>query len=126
MTAPVSRPDIIALLAEADFKYRPDTNTWSHRDGRPFSKDEQAHALTATRAEFEDYHAQHTRYMDYLQEKADAPDALQSFLDPFMQQLTEETLGNLTALMSNAERTELDRLLDLASGPPRPFTANTF
>ncbi|WP_258177258.1 hypothetical protein [Streptomyces solincola] len=45
------RPDIVALLCDADFKRRRDTNTWTHRDGRPFSKEEQALAFTATRVE---------------------------------------------------------------------------
>ncbi|WP_433546518.1 hypothetical protein ACQPZG_16535 [Streptomyces sp. CA-294286] len=126
MTTPAFRPDIIALLCDADFKHRADTNTWSHRDGRPFSKEEQVHVFTATRAEFEEFDVQFTRYRQYLQGKEGAPEALQLFLAPFMQQLTEKTLGNAIPLMSEEERTEFDRLLALIAEPPRPFTANTF
>lgn len=126
MTAPSSRPDIIALLADADFKYRADTNTWSHRDGRPFSKEEHAYALTATRDEFLDFDAQFKRFVQYRQEWDDAPEALQRFLAPFMQQLTVKNLGNAHELMSEDDRTEFNRLLGLIAEPPRPFTANTF
>ncbi|MBB5939471.1 hypothetical protein [Streptomyces zagrosensis] len=123
MTTPSSRPDIIALLADADFKYRADTSTWSHRDGRPFSKEEQARVLTATRDDFE---AQFERFVEYRQECADAPEALQRFLAPFMQQLTVKNLGNAHEIMSEGDRTEFNRLLGLIAEPPRPFTANTF
>lgn len=126
MTTPSSRPDIIALLADADFKYRADTSTWSHRDGRPFSKEEQARVLTATRDEFFDFEAQFGRFMKYQQECADAPDALQRFLAPFMQQLTVKNLGNAHEIMSEVDRAEFNRLLGLVAGPKRCFTANTF
>ncbi|MEU8628498.1 hypothetical protein [Streptomyces sp. NPDC048669] len=126
MTAPSSRPDIIALLADADFKHRADTNTWSHRDGRPFSKEEQTRVLTTTRSEFRAFEAQFKRFMKYRQEWADAPEALQDFLAPFMQQLTVKNLGNAYDLMSETDRDEFNRLLGLRAKPPRPFTANTF
>jgi hypothetical protein len=126
MTTPSPRPDIIALLCDADFKHRADTHTWTHRDGHPFSKEEQAHVFTATRAEFEEFNAQFTRYREYLQEKKDSPEALQRFLAPFMQQLTQKTLGNAAPLMNEDERTKFDHLLALIADPPQPFTANTF
>ncbi|MFI6421807.1 hypothetical protein ACIBG6_30900 [Streptomyces sp. NPDC050842] len=47
------RIEVIALLLEADFKLRPDTNTWSHSDGRPFTQADQATAFQATRTELE-------------------------------------------------------------------------
>ncbi len=126
MTTPTPRPDIIAFLCDADFKHRADTHTWTHRDGRPFSKEEQAHVFTATRAEFEEFNAQFTRYQKYLQQKKESPEALQRFLAPFMQQLTQKTLGNAVPLMNDDERTELDRLLALIAEPPRSFTASAF
>ncbi|MCZ4123941.1 hypothetical protein [Streptomyces sp. H39-S7] len=69
---------------------------------------------------------QHTRYRNYLQEAVDAPETLQRFLAPFMQQLTEKNLGNAVELMSKDEYTEFERLLGLVAEPVRPFTANTF
>ncbi|MEU3755092.1 hypothetical protein AB0H17_20335 [Streptomyces olivoreticuli] len=120
------RPHVVALLCHADFKRRTDTNTWSHRDGRPFTKDEQATAFSATRAEFEEFHAQHTRYMEYLRKTEEAPDALQRFLAPFMEQLTRKTLGNAVELMTEDDRAELDRLLRSAVEPARPFTPYAF
>lgn len=120
------RPDIVTLLCDTDFKRRPDTNTYSHRDGRPFSKEEQALAFTATRVELEEVREQIARYREYQRAKAEAPEALQRFLAPFMEQLTQKNLGNAVQLMSEDEQTELDRLLGLMFDPVRPFTPYTF
>ncbi|MCW8383405.1 hypothetical protein [Streptomyces justiciae] len=126
MAQPEIRPHIVALLCDADFKYRPDTNTWSHRDGRPFSKAEQATAHQCTRAELEEVQAQFTRYREYLRQEQEAPEALQRFLAPFMAQLTEKNLGNAVDLMTQDERAEFDRLLKHIAEPVRPFAAFTF
>ncbi|MFC5034326.1 hypothetical protein G3I60_16125 [Streptomyces sp. SID13666] len=126
MTTPTPRPDIIALLCSADFIRLSNTDIWTHRDGRPFSREEQARVLEATRAEREEVRMQHTRYRNYLQEAVDAPETLQRFLAPFMQQLTEKNLGNAVELMSKDEYTEFERLLGFVAEPVRPFTANTF
>ncbi|MGW2317089.1 hypothetical protein [Streptomyces sp. NPDC001680] len=83
------RPDVFALLCDTDFKWRPNTGTWSHRDGRPFSKEEQALALRATRIEFEELSAQLARYKEYKRTKDEAPEAFQRFLAPFMEQLRQ-------------------------------------
>lgn len=120
------RPAVVALLCDSNFKYRRDTKTWSHIDGRPFTKEEQATALHATRAEFEEFAAQHTRYMEYLRTAEEAPEALQRFLAPFMEQLTEKTLGNAVELMTDDERAELDRRLRFMIEPPRPFAPYIF
>ncbi|WNM29236.1 hypothetical protein RKE30_01845 [Streptomyces sp. Li-HN-5-11] len=120
------RPDIVALLCGADLKRRPDTNTYSHRDGRPFSKEEQALAFTATRVELEEVSAQLARYREYRRAMEEAPEAFRRFLAPFMEQLTEKNLGNAVQLMSVDERTEFDRLLGLLIDPVRPFTPYDF
>ncbi|AWZ03621.1 MULTISPECIES: hypothetical protein [unclassified Streptomyces] len=120
------RPAVVALLCDSDFKYRRDTKTWSHIDGRPFTKEEQTTALHATRDEFEEFAAQHTRYMEYLRTTEEAPEALQRFLAPFMDQLTKKTLGNAVELTGEAERAQLDQLLGRMTEPPRRFTAYTF
>ncbi|MGQ7750323.1 hypothetical protein ACUN29_17795 [Streptomyces sp. WC2508] len=100
MPEPEFQPDIVALLCDADFKQRPDTRTWSHRDGRPFSKEEQARVFRATRAELEEVREQIARYRKYVLERTEATETLQCFLAPFMQQLTQKDLGNATQLMS--------------------------
>ncbi|MFD8414189.1 hypothetical protein ACFV2Q_20930 [Streptomyces sp. NPDC059650] len=120
------RPHIVALLCDSNFKYRRDTNTWSHVDGRPFTKEEQATALRATRAEFEEFAAQHNRYMEYKRTLEEAPEALQRFLAPFMDQLTTKNLGNAVELMTKDDRVEFDRLLGLMIEPPRRFAPYTF
>ncbi|WP_338671717.1 hypothetical protein V1460_01880 [Streptomyces sp. SCSIO 30461] len=120
------RPDIVALLCDADFKRRRDTNTWTHRDGRPFSKEEQALAFTATRVELEEVSEQLARYQEYLRTVDEAPEALQRFLAPFMEQLTEKNLGNAVQLMNEDDRTEFDRLLGRVIDPVRPFAPYAF
>ncbi|MFE2855291.1 hypothetical protein ACFXJO_29775 [Streptomyces lavendulae] len=120
------RPHIVALLCDSNFKYWRDTKTWSHVDGRPFTKEEQATALRATRAEFEEFAAQHSRYMEYKRTLEEAPEALDRFLAPFMDQLTTKNLGNAVELMTKDERVEFDRLLGLIVEPPRRFTPYTF
>src|SRR5690606_41985580 len=120
------RPDIVTRLCDTDFKRQPDTNTSSHRDGRPFSREEQAHAFPATRVELEEVREQIARYREYRRAKAEAPEALQRFLAPLMEQLTEKNLGNAVRLMSEDERTELDRLLGLMLDPVCPFAPYTF
>ncbi|WP_256255867.1 hypothetical protein [Streptomyces sp. MUSC 14] len=120
------RPDIVALLSDTDFKRRRDTRAWSHRDGRPFSKEEQAFALRATRGEFEELSAQLGRYTEYKHTKDESPEAFQRFLAPFMEQLTQKKLGNAVQLMTEDERTEFDRLLGLVIEPILPFCAYAF
>lgn len=120
------RPHVAALLCDSNFQYRRDTKTWSHIDGRPFTKEEQATALHATRYEFEEFAAQHTRYMEYMRTLEEAPDTLQRFLAPFMEQLTTKNLGNAVELMTTDERAELDRLLGLMIEHPRSFAPYTF
>ncbi|MFV0128626.1 hypothetical protein ACLGI4_13055 [Streptomyces sp. HMX112] len=126
MPTTTARPEIVALLCDADFKYRPDTNTWTHRDGRPFSKEEQALVFRATRVELEEVSEQLARYREYLRTVDEAPETLQRFLAPFMEQLTAKNLGNAVRLMNEHDRTEFDRLLRLIAEPVRPFTPYTF
>ncbi|MFI9580420.1 hypothetical protein ACIHCQ_00875 [Streptomyces sp. NPDC052236] len=97
MANPDINPYVFALLYDSDFKRRDDTGTWSHLDGRPFSKEEQALAFRATLAEFEELSAQFTRYRNYTQ-----------------------------GLTSKDEQAEFDRPFALADERVRPFTANTF
>ncbi|MGW4806253.1 hypothetical protein [Kitasatospora sp. NPDC004272] len=53
MTQPDRPLDILRLLNDADFTVRPDTDTWSHHDGRPFTETEQTLAHQATDEELE-------------------------------------------------------------------------
>nr|WP_236070951.1 hypothetical protein [Streptomyces polyasparticus] len=113
-------------MCDADFKKRMDTGTWSHRDGRPFSREEQDVVFTTTLVELEEVEEQLIRYRAYVQTKADAPDALNSFLAPFWDQLREKTLGNAVTLMTKDEVAEFNRLLAAVDEPIRPFTPYAF
>ncbi|MFI6473989.1 hypothetical protein ACIBL5_27435 [Streptomyces sp. NPDC050516] len=120
------RLHIVVLLRDTDFKFRSDTNTWSHLDGRPFTKEEQAIAHTATRADLGEVLDQLARYKEYRRTKNEAPEALNRFLAPFMDQLIRKTLGNAVKIMTKDDRAELDRLLGAVAEPVRPFTPYTF
>ncbi|GGW02092.1 hypothetical protein GCM10010230_34350 [Streptomyces narbonensis] len=126
MPQPEARPEIVALLCDANFKLFLETGTWSHRDGRPFTEEERSLVFRATRADLEELKAQHSRYLEYVQAYEEAPEAIQRFLAPFMEQLDEKNLGNAHALMTEDERTEFDRLLGLMIEPARPFTPYAF
>ncbi|MER5855724.1 hypothetical protein ABT131_08885 [Streptomyces sp900105245] len=121
-----ARPEIVVLLCDADFKRRRETNTWHHLDGRPFSKDEQSLVLRASRVEFEEIESQLKRYREYRRTMDEAPDALQRFLAPFMEQPAEKNLGNAVELMNEDERAELDHLLGLIVAPVRSFAPYAF
>ncbi|MGA4858330.1 hypothetical protein ACPCAB_16975 [Streptomyces koyangensis] len=120
------RPEIVALLCDADFKHFRETGTWSHRDGRPCGKEERDLIFQATRADLEELKGQHSRYLEYVQTHQEAPEAIQRFLAPFMEQLEEKNLGDAHALMTDEERTEFNRLLGLMIEPARPFTPYVF
>ncbi|WP_175647519.1 hypothetical protein [Streptomyces cyaneochromogenes] len=66
------------------------------------------------------------RYQEYMRTVEEAPEALQLFLAPFMEQLTQTTLGNAVQLMTEDERAEFDRLLGLMIQAVRPFAPFTF
>ncbi|MFF6885475.1 hypothetical protein ACFY9F_20150 [Streptomyces sp. NPDC012421] len=126
MPQPEIRPEIVGLLCDANFQHFCESGTWSHRDGRPFSKEEQALIFQASPADLEELKAQHTRYLEYVRPYKEAPEAIQRFLSPFMDQLEEKNLGNAHALMTEDERSEFDRLLAFMIDPVRPFTAYAF
>ncbi|MET7489730.1 hypothetical protein [Streptomyces sp. NPDC005538] len=114
------------MLFDTDFKQRSDTNTWSHRDGSPFTQEEQDAVFAATRDELEEVSDQITRYRAYRQSKEEAPEALHRFLAPFLDQLVQDHLHKIIESMTEDELTELDRLLGAVDDPILPFTPNTF
>ncbi|MFJ6100590.1 hypothetical protein ACIQHY_06260 [Streptomyces sp. NPDC092359] len=120
------RPEIVALLCGANFQHFRETGTWSHRDGRPFTKEEQALIFQAARADLEELQAQHSRYLEYLRTHQAAPEAVQLFLAPFMDQLEEKNLGNAHEIMTEGERAEFNRLLGFMIEPARPFAPYAF
>lgn len=120
------RRHVVAQLAGAYFKYHFGTNTWHHRDGGPFTKKEQAAALAPTTDEVEEAREQIDRYHAYLQTWLEAPEALDRFLAPFMEQLAEKSFGSAIDIMNLDERAVLQRLVNAAAEPVRPFTPYAF
>jgi hypothetical protein len=105
------RLDVVTLLCDADFRRRPDTNRWSHRDGQPFTKAEQALAFSATREEFMIAAGQINREVDYHREYEEAVEALPKLLLPYLAQVPDgSTVSDVLPLMSDEDRAEYLRL----------------
>ncbi|MFD5563825.1 hypothetical protein [Kitasatospora griseola] len=116
MAQPNYRTDVMDLLFDADFKYRPDTNTWSHIDGRPFTKKEQATALSASREEFETFCWLWDRKVERDREIGDATQAIVALLHRYFAVLpTESVAADAAAIMTEQDRTEYERLLDIVA-----------
>ncbi|MFJ6212062.1 hypothetical protein ACIQGZ_01775 [Streptomyces sp. NPDC092296] len=110
------RTDVMDLLFDADFKYRPDTNTWSHSDGSPFTRKEQATVLSATREEFETFCWLRDRKIERDREMADATQAVIALLHRYFAVLpADSTAADAAAVMTEQDRTEYERLLDIVA-----------
>ncbi|WP_241662358.1 MULTISPECIES: hypothetical protein [unclassified Streptomyces] len=120
------RRHVVAQLVGAYFQYHFGTTAWHHHDGGPYTEKEQAAALAPTTAEVEEAQEQIDRYHAYLQTWLEAPEALDRFLAPFMEQLDEKSLGNAIDIMNMDEQVELQRLINAAAEPVRPFTPYAF
>ncbi|MCQ9177535.1 hypothetical protein KMT30_00390 [Streptomyces sp. IBSBF 2953] len=66
------------------------------------------------------------RYHQYLQTWLEAPEELDRFLAPFLDQLDEKSFGNAIGIMNENERLKLQQLVNAATEPVRPFTPYTF
>ncbi|MFJ6015381.1 hypothetical protein [Streptomyces sp. NPDC092952] len=126
MPQPEAHPEVVALLWDTNARHLHDTDVWTHRDGRPFAEEEMTLISRVTRADFKELKAQQARYLEYIRECEEAPETIQIFLAPFMEQLDEKNLGNAHELMTEDERAEFNRLLGLMIGPVRPFTPYAF
>jgi hypothetical protein len=120
------RRHVVPQLCGAYFKYHFGTKTWFLHDGGPFTKAEQAAALAPTTDEVEEANEQIDRYHEYLQTWLEAPKVLDRFLAPFLDQLDEGSFGNAIDIMNKNERLKLQRLVNAAAEPVRPFTPYTF
>ncbi|MFF8386108.1 hypothetical protein ACF053_21000 [Streptomyces kanasensis] len=56
-----ARPEIVALLCDANFQHFRETGSWSHRDGRSLTQEERTLIFQATRADLEELKIQHSR-----------------------------------------------------------------
>ncbi|MBT2451057.1 hypothetical protein J7F03_29075 [Streptomyces sp. ISL-43] len=110
------RIEIIALLLDADFKLRPDTNTWSHSDGRPFTRAEQATAFQATRAELEAMAALSARNAAAVREQDNAVEALTELvLSYFARHPEARMVMDVLPHMTEEDRAEYERLCAIAA-----------
>ncbi|MFE9792339.1 hypothetical protein ACFYRL_11410 [Streptomyces goshikiensis] len=110
------RIEIIALLLDSDFKLRPDTNTWSHSDGRPFTRAEQATAFQATRSELEAMAALSARNAAAVREQDNAVAALTELLLSYFARHPEARMVmDVLPHMAEEDRTEYERLCAIAA-----------
>ncbi|MEU9143617.1 hypothetical protein [Streptomyces sp. NPDC048349] len=110
------RVEIIALLLDADFKLRPETNTWSHSDGRPFTRAEQATAFQATRAELEAVAALSARNAAAALEQDNAVEALIELLFSYFARHPEARMVmDVLPHMTEEDRAEYERLCAIAA-----------
>ncbi|CAM5397026.1 hypothetical protein AB0F92_15915 [Kitasatospora aureofaciens] len=119
MTEPTCRLDVFKLLNNADFIYRPDTNTWSHHDGRPFTDAEQAMAHDATDVELETLSS--TRKIGLDHGLGDPAHALRILMYRYSIKLPNGTTDeDIVAAMTDKDRTEYQRLRTLIRTGIRP------
>ncbi|MEU8838062.1 hypothetical protein AB0D97_02875 [Streptomyces roseus] len=110
------RIEIIALLLDSDFKLRPDTNTWSHSDGRPFTRAEQATAFQATRSELETMAALSARNAAAVREQDNAVEALTELLLSYFARHPEARMVmDVLPHMAEEDRAEYERLCAIAA-----------
>ncbi|MEU9159637.1 hypothetical protein AB0D29_05030 [Streptomyces sp. NPDC048424] len=110
------RIEIIALLMDSDFKLRPDTNTWSHSDGRPFTRAEQATAFQATRSEVEAMAALSARNAAAVREQDNAVAALTELLLSYFARHPEARMVmDVLPHMAEEDRAEYERLCAIAA-----------
>ncbi|MFE2345709.1 hypothetical protein [Kitasatospora cineracea] len=108
---------IIKLLFDADFVYREDTGTWSHDDGRPFSRTEQMIAEAAGEEEL----AALVQVYGLLSKRdlVSPVDAIRVLCYRYWAMLPEgaDTYTNVLAVMTDWDRAECERLYDQLTPP---------
>ncbi|MFJ6621207.1 hypothetical protein ACIQOW_27005 [Kitasatospora sp. NPDC091335] len=113
------RRDVFLLLNDADFIYRPDTNTWSHSDGRPFTEEEQATAHDATDVELAVLSSTRKILLEHgLGDPAAALRILRyRYSIKFPDGATDE---DIVAVMTDRDRSEYQRLRGIVRTDVRP------
>ncbi|WP_035954661.1 hypothetical protein [Kitasatospora sp. NRRL B-11411] len=114
------RPEVVALLLDADLPALIATKTWTHRDGRPFTKAEQTLVSTCTDREREAVLAQIKLELDFdTEQEADAPRALDALLTKYYGHLPDGTLiPDPGAAMTDEDRAEYENLVYVLAPEP--------
>ncbi|MEV7357315.1 hypothetical protein [Kitasatospora sp. NPDC091276] len=119
MSQPDCRRDVFLLLNDADFIYRPDTNTWSHNDGRPFTTEEQATAHDATEVELETLSSTRRILLDHG--LGDPANALRILWYRYSIKLPDGAPDeHIVAAMTDTDRSEYQRLRSIVRTGVRP------
>ncbi|BAJ29845.1 MULTISPECIES: hypothetical protein [Kitasatospora] len=120
------RPEVVALLLDADLPALIATKTLTHRDGRPFTQAEQALAATCTDRETEAVLAQIKLELDFdTEQEADAPRAMEALLAKYYGHVPAGTLiGDPGAAMTDEDRAEYESLLYVLAPEPGDLLAH--
>lgn len=114
MSDPKIRPDVVALLTDLT----PDgpTRAWKHHDGRAVTEEELALVMSANWRELEAVRDYAQRAADYATERAAAMTRIRELAAPYFAQLPKGSrMGAAMRLMTEAERAELSKLMDLVA-----------
>lgn len=110
------RADVFALLIDTDFRLHPDTGTFSHFDGRPFTDEEQATVLLANREELEAT-LEIRLLIDTEVQKKEGIAGLNIVLAPYSDQPDEDfTLGDVITHVSHEGPSDIERLAYVMNG----------
>ncbi|MFE7192846.1 hypothetical protein [Kitasatospora sp. NPDC057541] len=119
------RPEAVTLLLDANIPAYLDTKTWTHHDGRPFTKEEQALARSCTREEVNAVLAQMKRELELEREQeADAPRALDALLTKYYGHLPDGSLiRDPGSAMTKEDRAEYESLMYIIAPEPGDIVA---
>ncbi|MFJ2937273.1 hypothetical protein ACIO8G_31465 [Streptomyces sp. NPDC087219] len=110
------RADVFTLLIDTDFRLHPDTGTFSHFDGHPFTDEEQATVLLANRDELKA--TLDTRLLiDTEVQKMDGTAGFNIVLAPYSDQPDEDfTLGDMITHVPHEGPSDIERLAYVMNG----------
>ncbi|MGW6389702.1 hypothetical protein ACWFR1_04170 [Streptomyces sp. NPDC055103] len=110
------RADVFTLLIDTDFRLHPDTGTFCHFDGRPFTNEEQATVLLANRDELEATLEVRLLIDTEVQKKVGIA-GLNIVLAPYDDQHDEDfTLGDVISHVSHEGPSDIERLAYVMNG----------
>ncbi|MFF7848512.1 hypothetical protein ACFZDF_13130 [Streptomyces sp. NPDC007910] len=110
------RAGVFTLLVDTDFRLRPDTGTFSHYDGRPFTDEEQATVLLANRDELEATLEVRLLIDTEIQKKVGTA-GLNIVLAPYDDQPNEDfTLGDVITHRPQDGPSDIERLAYVMNG----------
>ena len=114
MTSPSIRPAVVSLLLDTAFHNPDDFDTWTRKDGRPFTSEEFDLICSATTSELDAFLDQADRELDYWREQSEASERLFQFVAPLFAKLPPGgTIDDLAALLTEDGLGELNSIAEV-------------